>query len=1077
MQLTNDFGQITETKYEDPLLRPIRSFAVNFTEPESQTIYDDNARTVKVRKQIDSVNWDEATTFADSLGRAYKTQATDSQGDIFVETHYDLLGRVDRVSNPYRANETAPEDVLWSKTRYDVAGRAVETYAPAKLADLATATSLGITSFGISDVTGFVGTVVSTKDASGRRGRSITNGLGQLIRVDEPTGIGASEDSDLGALATPVQPTSYKYDVFGKMVEVTQGVQKRWFKYDVLGRLLRVRQPEQEVNTGLNMSDAYNTSGQWTAGFAYDLMGNVVRATDANGVNIINDYDRAGRVIRRCYTKPNINTSATSCVGVQENDISTDTPAVTFWYDGKGLDAPQSPNYAKGKLTEVSNASSTTEYQEFDNLGRLKRTAQITDGNIYTSKYTYNFAGALIEEEYPSGRIVKNEYESDGDIARIFGSKNSSSPEKTFANTFRYTPDGKIESLRLGNGLWESAKFNNRMQPTEINLGHGVVSGDLWKLTYEYGELESNGTVSTTKNTGNIARQTVSFNGLSHPFVQSYKYDPLQRLTEAKETKNGSQMWLQQFGYDLYGNRISTNQSVNGSTITSTPAVDANTNRFTSTSFEYDKNGNITRDTSIANASRTFLFNADNKQRQVLNSESVAIGTYYYDGEGKRVKKVTQTETTVYVHSGGKLVAEYTNATPPPNPTVSYTATDLLGSPRVLTDSLGVVISRRDFLPFGEEVYADEANRTSAQKYTTSGDDGLRKRFTGYEKDQETQLDFAEARMYENRYGRFTAVDPLLASGISGNPQTFNRFVYVMNSPLRFNDPSGLQAGDFAGTVYTDPTKMHFSRHNAKGRIPYEEYSVLDATDGYRYYVYPNGWTQLGKTSDLIEDDISDLESVAIGFKSWANGLANCPLPVGPLGGNPFVNPSIASITGYQPFSDSETETKTWRDWGISTATQVGIDIVAAKGVGKFGLIGEASASRGGLFSGSRLFGSGPVAGVLEVSDRAKSVGAFLNYKPKNGIEFIFNTEQNVFLVGKTKSGGLLDSPHEKLAGLTGSGEYSSIVGGMFRRGANGAILTNEHSGHYWQNWNSANRKQFTDFMKRKTGQDVCHSY
>ncbi|MBK7706180.1 MAG: hypothetical protein IPJ30_10450 [Acidobacteria bacterium] len=58
--------------------------------------------------------------------------------------------------------------------------------------------------------------------------------------------------------------------------------------------------------------------------------------------------------------------------------------------------------------------------------------------------------------------------------------------------------------------------------------------------------------------------------------------------------------------------------------------------------------------------------------------------------------------------------------------------------------------------------------------------------------DDETGLDFAEARMYENRHGRFTAVDPLLASGKSANPQTFNRFVYCLNSPLACIDPTGL---------------------------------------------------------------------------------------------------------------------------------------------------------------------------------------------------------------------------------------------------------------------------------------------
>jgi hypothetical protein len=45
-------------------------------------------------------------------------------------------------------------------------------------------------------------------------------------------------------------------------------------------------------------------------------------------------------------------------------------------------------------------------------------------------------------------------------------------------------------------------------------------------------------------------------------------------------------------------------------------------------------------------------------------------------------------------------------------------------------------------------------------------------------------------------------VDPLLASGKSANPQTFNRYIYVMNNPLLLTDPSGLQAATWAGTVW-----------------------------------------------------------------------------------------------------------------------------------------------------------------------------------------------------------------------------------------------------------------------------------
>ena len=77
---------------------------------------------------------------------------------------------------------------------------------------------------------------MTTTDASGRKGRSITNGLGQLVRVDEPVATGGTADADLGAIGTPAQPTIYKYDVFGKMVEVIQGVQYRYFKYDTEDR-------------------------------------------------------------------------------------------------------------------------------------------------------------------------------------------------------------------------------------------------------------------------------------------------------------------------------------------------------------------------------------------------------------------------------------------------------------------------------------------------------------------------------------------------------------------------------------------------------------------------------------------------------------------------------------------------------------------------------------------------------------------------------------------------------------------------------------------------------------------------
>jgi RHS repeat-associated protein len=73
----------------------------------------------------------------------------------------------------------------------------------------------------------------------------------------------------------------------------------------------------------------------------------------------------------------------------------------------------------------------------------------------------------------------------------------------------------------------------------------------------------------------------------------------------------------------------------------------------------------------------------------------------------------------------------------------------------------------------------------------------VRQKFTGYEKDDESGLDFAQARMYANTLGRFTSVDPLRESARPENPQTWNRFSYSYNNPVRFTDPTGMIAGDF----------------------------------------------------------------------------------------------------------------------------------------------------------------------------------------------------------------------------------------------------------------------------------------
>jgi len=137
------------------------------------------------------------------------------------------------------------------------------------------------------------------------------------------------------------------------------------------------------------------------------------------------------------------------------------------------------------------------------------------------------------------------------------------------------------------------------------------------------------------------------------------------------------------------------------------------------------------------------------------------------------------------------LVAEYsTEIESVETAQVSYLTQDHLGSPRVVTGRDGEVLSRKDYSAFGEELMADE-HRSESEEY---GGGEVRKGYTGYEKDSESGLEFAQARYYNTIHGRFTTVDPLNESGSTDNPQTFNRYAYVINNPLNLVDPGGMMA-------------------------------------------------------------------------------------------------------------------------------------------------------------------------------------------------------------------------------------------------------------------------------------------
>jgi RHS repeat-associated protein len=95
-------------------------------------------------------------------------------------------------------------------------------------------------------------------------------------------------------------------------------------------------------------------------------------------------------------------------------------------------------------------------------------------------------------------------------------------------------------------------------------------------------------------------------------------------------------------------------------------------------------------------------------------------------------------------------------------------------------------------LPFGEEIQSGTGGRNSAQGY--GGQDSIRQKFTSYERDNESNLDFAKNRYHNFNLGRFQSPDPIIISRRRiRNPQIWNSYSYAGNNPLNFVDPLGLE--------------------------------------------------------------------------------------------------------------------------------------------------------------------------------------------------------------------------------------------------------------------------------------------
>ncbi len=447
----------------------------------------------------------------------------------------------------------------------------------------------------------------------------------------------------------------------------------------------------------------------------------------------------------------------------------------------------------------------------------------LQSGSIYQFDYTYNLDATLETITYPhtnaaaqtgARRIVAYEYDGRGRPQKA-GQLGVGATDYLHGAT--YTAHGGTLSMTLGNGVVETTQYNGRLQPCSMS------AVGLLTLSFAYGAGDIGCSATNSDNNGNILKQTITptVAGVG-AFSQSYTYDELNRLSSVQETTTS---WSRTYHYDAFGNRAMRGAvptpaaaplcaeddaglgcSTQAGTTADKPGFVPASNRLTGDWASYDLAGNLLwyKDPLSSGARQwSAAYDANNKQSQFCAGASGpctgTTATYEYDGQGNRIKKTTAARSTTFVYDAfGMLTAEYSTAPPTTAGGRFFRTTDHLGSTRLVTDHEGGCKVWQDFYPFGERILGDASTgRQGWTCYGGAGTDPFAQEFTAKERDEESGLDYFNARYFMERAGRFTSPDPELAGVKIGDPRSWNAYSYALDNPLRYVDPDGEAPVDY----------------------------------------------------------------------------------------------------------------------------------------------------------------------------------------------------------------------------------------------------------------------------------------
>ena len=166
----------------------------------------------------------------------------------------------------------------------------------------------------------------------------------------------------------------------------------------------------------------------------------------------------------------------------------------------------------------------------------------------------------------------------------------------------------------------------------------------------------------------------------------------------------------------------------------------------------------------------------DGEDTQLMAGSPVSGMFYIYSFDNRLLAEYDVNGQLVrdYIYLGSQLVAEYRGSQ------FFYYASDQIDSTRIVTDSNGTIVYSRAHDPYGG------IQKTWVSTYDPS------LKYSGKQRDAESELDYFGARYYDRAHYRFLSVDPVLSyENAVSNPQRWSLYSYCVNNPISGVDPDG----------------------------------------------------------------------------------------------------------------------------------------------------------------------------------------------------------------------------------------------------------------------------------------------